>query len=291
MISVEVDKNAGFCGGVIRTIGTAENFLRLHKGSHLYSLGEIVHNESEIERLSAMGLIALDYEDVEEIRDACGESILIRAHGQNPRTYALLRSKGFDIIDCTCPVVLGIQKKIRSSKSDLIIIFGKKGHPEVLGLVGQVEKGKVMVIESMEDAMTLFSDNFSVESCEIFSQTTKSPDEYDKVCEFLSSKIPGLVVHKTICSQVVNRYNELKEFAICHDVIVFVTGKSSSNGSALSSLCKSVNIRSYQVGGIQEIQQSWFRPDDSVGISGATSTPRWLLEQVADYIKDFLIFA
>lgn len=284
MISVEIDSKAGFCGGVIKTIGTAEKFLSDKKNGHLYSLGEIVHNESEIERLSAMGLIALDEDDISDIKDARGENILIRAHGQPPATYAELKSIGFNIIDCTCPVVLGIQKKIRQSHG-MVIIFGKKGHPEVLGLVGQVEEERVRVIENMEDALQLAESGETISECEIFSQTTKSPVEYAQVCDYLKGQFPKMKVHQTICSQVRGRYEELKEFAAAHDVIVFVSGKASSNGKVLSSLCKSVNIRSYLVGGISEIQSSWFRQEDKVGISGATSTPRWLLEQVADHIR------
>ncbi len=285
MISVEIDSKAGFCGGVIKTIGTAEKFLSDKKNGHLYSLGEIVHNESEIDRLSAMGLIALDEDDIAEIKDAGGENILIRAHGQPPATYAELKSIGFNIIDCTCPVVLGIQKKIRQARGT-VIIFGKKGHPEVLGLVGQVEEGRVRVIENMEDAVQLAESGEKISECEIFSQTTKSPAEYAQVCEYLKGRFPEMKVHETICSQVRGRYEELKEFAASHDVIIFVSGKASSNGKVLSSLCKSVNIRSYLVGGMSEIQNSWFRQEDRVGISGATSTPRWLLEQVADHIRN-----
>ena len=281
MKSVEIDSNAGFCGGVIRTIGTAEKYLASRKGSHLYSLGEIVHNESEIARLSALGLVALDVEDL-----ASGEAILIRAHGQPPATYEVLRKQGFEIIDCTCPVVLGIQKKIREAQGT-VIIFGKKGHPEVLGLVGQIDDlQRVRVIESLDEALDMVENDLPSGACEIFSQTTKSPVEYEKVCELLLSKIPSLKIHKTICSQVANRYRELEEFALTHDVIIFVTGKSSSNGKVLSTLCKNTNIRSYAVGSVSEIQAAWFRPDDKVGISGATSTPRWLLEQVAAYVAE-----
>ncbi len=283
MIRVEIDSKAGFCGGVIKTIGTAEKFLSDGKNTHLYSLGEIVHNESEIGRLSAMGLVALDEDDLEDIKNAAGENILIRAHGQPPATYDTLKRLGFNIIDCTCPVVLGIQKKIRQARGT-VIIFGKKGHPEVLGLVGQVDASRVRVIENIEDARQLADTLAPRGECEMFSQTTKSPAEYAQVCGLLRERLPKLKVHQTICSQVKGRYEELKEFAASHDVIVFVSGKSSSNGKVLSSLCKSVNIRSYHVGGISEIQPAWFRSDDSVGISGATSTPRWLLDQVADYI-------
>ncbi|MGM9753918.1 MAG: 4-hydroxy-3-methylbut-2-enyl diphosphate reductase [Candidatus Cryptobacteroides sp.] len=285
MIKVEIDPNAGFCAGVIRAIGNAESFLRANQGKPLYSLGEIVHNEYEIKRLSNLGLVALDFEDIYEIGSAHGESILIRAHGQPPSTYDTLKKLGFNIIDCTCGVVLGIQKAIREAGGE-IIIYGKRGHPEVLGLVGQVEGRRVRVIENMADALSLLEDDCPEGHCEIFSQTTMSPVEYERICTMLSAKLPQLVVHNTICRQVAGRYRQLEEFARSHDAIVFVSGKSSSNGKVLSSLCKSCNIRSYQVGGIGEIQPSWFRAEDCVGISGATSTPRWLLEQVAGYIAN-----
>ena len=281
MISVEIDKNAGFCGGVIRTISTAEKFLSTH--AHLYSLGEVVHNESEIDRLSSMGLVALDVEDLYDIENAGDEPILIRAHGQPPYIYDLLKEKHFQIIDCTCTVVLGIQKKIREAE-DTVIIFGKKGHPEVQGLVGQVEPSRVKIVETFNDARELVDKEELSGHCEIFAQTTRSPEEYKQIWEFLSASIPDLVVHDTICKQVASRYEQLREFASTHDVIVFVSGRSSSNGKVLSELCKSVNFRTYQVGGVSEIQANWFRPEDKVGISGATSTPGWLLEQVASYV-------
>ncbi|HCY73494.1 MAG TPA: 4-hydroxy-3-methylbut-2-enyl diphosphate reductase [Rikenellaceae bacterium] len=282
MINVEIDKNAGFCGGVIRTISTAEEYLSTHE--HLYSLGEIVHNESEIERLSKMGLVALDMEDLSEITEASGEPILIRAHGQPPYIYELLRKRGFKIIDCTCPVVLGIQNKIRQAQG-VVIIFGKRGHPEVLGLVGQVEPERVRIIESAQEAQKLMDKEEIVGACEIFSQTTQSPVEYSRVCDILRASLPLLKVHDTICKQMVFRYKKLEDFALSHDVIIFVSGRSSSNGRVLSDLCKSKNFRTYQVGGVNEIQSSWFRPEDRVGVSGATSTPGWLLSEVASYIK------
>ena len=165
-----------------------------------------------------------------------------------------------------------------------MIIFGKKGHPEVQGLVGQVESSRVRIVETFDDARELVDKEELSGHCEIFAQTTRSPEEYKQIWEFLSAAIPDLVVHDTICKQVASRYEQLREFASTHDVIVFVSGRSSSNGKVLSELCKSVNFRTYQVGGVSEIQANWFRPEDKVGISGATSTPGWLLEQVASYV-------
>lgn len=284
MINVEIDAKAGFCGGVIRAIGQAEKFLSSHKDAHLYSLGEIVHNESEIGRLSKLGLVALDAEDLNDIEDASGEHILIRAHGQPPKTYDTLRYLGFQIIDCTCPVVLGIQRKIREARGT-IIIFGKKGHPEVMGLLGQVNEDRVRVIENYDDAVELLENEPDPGETEVFSQTTMSPVEYGKVCELFKNRLAKVKIHNTICKQVASRHAELEEFARKHDVIIFVSGKSSSNGRILSAVCKKANIRSYQVGSINEIQPVWFRPEDKVGVSGATSTPRWLLEEVAEYIS------
>lgn len=282
MIEVEIDSTAGFCPGVIRTIGSAERFLSEHPGSSLYSLGAIVHNDSELERLGGMGLVQLDSEDLEEMPSAEGKTILVRAHGQPPQTFETLKRLGFDIIDCTCPVVLGIQQKISQATGD-VIIYGKHGHPEVLGLVGHA-KGRVRVVEDLIQAYQMLENDRPSDNCEIFSQTTMSPTGYVKVCELIKAEIPGLKVHETICRQVATRHHDLEDFARRHDVIVFVSGKSSSNGRVLCELCRQVNIRTYHVGSVQEIQTRWFRPEDHVGISGATSTPRWLLEEVAAHI-------
>lgn len=284
MIKVEIDGNGGFCGGVIRALGKAEEFLSEHPGESLYSLGEIVHNESELERLHSLGLVALDEEDMEQMVSASGATILIRAHGQPPVTYGVMEKLGFKVIDCTCPVVLGIQKKIDLVEGD-VIIYGKKGHPEVLGLVGHV-KGRALVIENYTQALELIGSYVPAPGSEIFSQTTMSPVEYDAICGLFSANYPQIKVHKTICAQVATRHETLRDFARAHDVIVFVTGKSSSNGRVLRELCQSVNIRTYQVSSISEIQPDWFREDDLVGVSGATSTPRWLLEQVAEHIAN-----
>ena len=282
MIDVEIDSTAGFCPGVIRTIGSAERFLSEHPGSILYSLGAIVHNDSELERLGAMGLVQLDYEDLDEMPSAEGKTILVRAHGQPPQTFEKLRHLGFEIIDCTCPVVLGIQQKISQATGD-VIIYGKHGHPEVLGLVGHA-KCRVRVVEDQIQAYQILENDRPSDNCEIFSQTTMSPTGYAQVCELVKASIPGLKVHETICKQVATRHRDLEDFARHHDVIVFVSGKSSSNGKVLCELCRQVNIRTYHVGSVQEIQARWFRPEDRVGISGATSTPRWLLEEVASHI-------
>ena len=312
-INVDIDANSGFCAGVIKAIGRAEEFLDREmdgEGRRLYSLGAIVHNESELRRLEGKGLVTIDNEDLDESVGACGETLLIRAHGEPPQTYTKARALGFNVIDCTCPVVLKLQKEIRdtydrlqsSPRKGQIVIFGKKGHAEVLGLVGQVG-GDAVVVENMQSLLNAVEDG-SInlrQPVEVFSQTTKSPGEYASICSRLEemmareNEIPMvqfkgrqmLVVHNTICSQVASRHRKLSKFAAEHDVIVFVAGKASSNGKVLCDLCKSVNIRTYHISSTDELKKEWFRDDGSVGVCGGTSTPKWLLEDVAQTIRQF----
>lgn len=311
MLTVDIDSNSGFCAGVIRAIGKAEEFLGNQssgKDKRLYSLGAIVHNDAELTRLVDKGLVTIDKEDLEEMVDAHGETLLIRAHGEPPATYATAESLGFTVIDCTCPVVLQLQKSIRKAYENhqitgrgQIIIFGKIGHAEVLGLIGQTE-GNAIVMENvtmMEDAIRSGIIKLDVPT-EVFSQTTKSPSEYSMLCsrleeemarynELTIDKFRGrsmLKVHNTICSQVATRHEKLSKFAFEHDIIIFVSGKASSNGKVLCDLCKSLNIRTYHIDSAYEIKREWFRADDRVGICGATSTPKWLLEEVAKHVLD-----
>lgn len=307
MITVDIDKNSGFCAGVIRAIGKAEEFLNAGKDAEnqrrLYSLGAIVHNDSELERLMKQGLVTIDNEDLHEMVDATGEMLLIRAHGEPPQTYTTAYGLGFEIIDCTCPVVLKLQQRIKeayltqkSNGKGKILIFGKIGHAEVLGLVGQTE-GEAVVVENMmmlEEAIAEGHINLG-EPVEIFSQTTKSPAEYAMLCSRLEEEMARynelsierfkgtdlLKIHDTICSQVATRHERLSRFALDHDIIIFVAGKASSNGKVLCDLCKSLNIRTYHIDSVAEIKREWFRADDRVGVCGATSTPKWLLEEVA----------
>ena len=300
MLKVDIDSNSGFCAGVIRAIGKAEDFLgrgRNGNGRRLYSLGAIVHNDAELTRLTRMGLVTIDKEDMEEMVNATGETLLIRAHGEPPQTYKLAESLGFEVIDCTCPVVLQLQKKILNAyKSQQehgkgqIIIFGKLGHAEVLGLLGQTE-GTATVVENvamLDDAINEGKVLLDVPT-EIFSQTTKSPAEYTRLCARMLERMPDgadlLTVNDTICSQVASRHAKLTKFALDHDIIIFVSGKASSNGNVLCDLCKSLNIRTYHIDSVAEIKREWFRADDKVGVCGATSTPKWLLEDVAGAIK------
>lgn len=286
-LTVDIDPKSGFCAGVIRAISKAENILAAD--GKLCSLGAIVHNEQELARLESEGL-----ETVNDLDEVSCPKVLIRAHGEPPATYRKAEEKGIEIVDCTCPVVLKLQKKIRSIYEQQcmdgrgqILIFGKIGHAEVLGLVGQTD-GNAVVVENLEMLDEALADG-RVDlnrPLHVFSQTTKSPSEYDRICRFLKSNAPeGLLkVHDTICVQVASRHKLLIKFAIEHDVIIFVSGNASSNGRVLFDLCYSHNIRTYHVASEEDIKEVWFRPDDRVGVCGATSTPKWLLESVANKI-------
>jgi len=291
-LQVEIEKHSGFCGGVIRAIGRAEKFLEESPGRILYSLGDIVHNEAELRRLGEKGLVTVDKDGLMNIPDPSSETLLIRAHGEPPQTYSLAQKLGLTVIDCTCPVVLKLQKSIREAYERVkpaggqIVIFGKIGHAEVLGLLGQVS-GDAVVIENMPMLLSALEDGSirTDKPLEIFSQTTKSPVEYSEICKVLEScPGAGLQVHNTICSQVASRHEELADFALRHDVIVFVSGVSSSNGKVLFDLCKSRNQRTYHISDPSELEPEWFSDGDKVGVCGATSTPGWLLEQVAERI-------
>ena len=255
-MTVEIDSGSGFCGGVIRAIGRAEEFLS--GGGRLYSLGEMVHNEAELARLGSLGMVPVSI-------------------------------SGVRIIDCTCPVVLRIQQSIREAHSRLdgkgtIVIFGKIGHAEVLGLVGQTG-GDAVVVESPGQLADAISEGRISGPVEVFSQTTKSPVEYGQICNVLSAMFEEVAVHDTICRQVASRHGRLSEFARSHDAVVFVSGRQSSNGHVLFELCRSANPRSFHISDVSGLQAGWFRPQDSVGVCGATSTPRWQLENVAEAIK------
>lgn len=296
MLTVDIDSNSGFCAGVIKAISKAEDFLK--SGRRLYSLGAIVHNDAELNRLNEKGLVTIDKEDLDEMQDARGEVLLIRAHGEPPHTYTQAESLGFKIIDCTCQVVLQLQKRIREAHekhvdegTGQIIIFGKIGHAEVNGLVGQTGGDSIVVenIMMMEELIEDGTIRLDIPT-EVFSQTTKSPAEYSRLCSRLEEEMASdkglLHIHNTICSQVATRHEKLAKFALDHDIIIFVSGKASSNGKVLCDLCKSVNIRSYHIDSVSEIKREWFRADDRVGVCGATSTPKWLLEEVSEYILD-----
>ena len=290
MLKVEIDPGSGFCGGVIRAISRAED--ELSRGGKLYSLGAIVHNEEELSRLSSRGLMTVS--SLAEVPE--GSSVLIRAHGEPPSTYEEAAARHLTVIDCSCPVVLQLQRRIREAYARLheggrhgqVLIFGRVGHAEVLGLLGQVGGDALVVEDASMLSAALADGRLSLdEPLEIFSQTTKSPSEYAAICGRLRELGAQLTVHDTICAQVASRYSALAEFARQHDVILFVSGTTSSNGKVLSDLCRGVNPRTYLVGGISDISREWFPDGCSVGVCGATSTPKWLLEQVADTVRKF----
>lgn len=296
MMDVEIDRKSGFCGGVIRAISRAEEIL--DKGERLYSLGAIVHNEEELSRLQSKGLMTVDQDSLPDLDSSVCPNLLIRAHGVEPEVYRTASAKGFNVVDCTCPVVLQLQKNIREAYARVkslprpgqVLIFGKVGHPEVLGLVGQVG-GDALVFETPAQLESLVRDGLVDfgSDIELFSQTTMSPAGYGRICSFLSERMSegaSLEIHRTICSQVASRHSELQEFARRHDVVVFVSGLASSNGKVLYELCRSINPRTWCVGSAGEIDPGWFAPGDRVGVSGATSTPKWLLEEVADTIQN-----
>ena len=221
-----------------------------------------------------------------------GETVLIRAHGEPPSTYAAARERGLTVIDCTCPVVLQLQDHIREAYARLhadglrgtLLIFGKIGHAEVLGLLGQVD-GDAIVVENRAMLEEVLPDIDFTQPVEIFSQTTKSPSEYAEICDRVRSLASSVTVHDTICAQVANRHEHLMEFARTHDLILFVAGVSSSNGKVLFDLCRTENPRTYRIGAPADIDPSWIRNGDHIGVCGATSTPKWLLEAVADAVR------
>lgn len=284
-VEIEIDGKSGFCPGVVRAVERAETYLKNH--DRLYSLGDIVHNSLELERLKKSGLEILSVEQIGSLRDSV---VLIRAHGEPPATYNLAKENNLELIDCTCPVVLKLQEKVRKVHEDMAaiggqtVIFGKRGHAEVNGLVGQTG-GRAIVIDSVESAARQIDFSRPVA---LFSQTTKDPVEYAAVADFIRSQAADVRVFDTICRQVSQRHGHLAEFAKKHSVVLFVSGKESSNGKVLFELCKSVNSRTYWLEAESQIDCEWFHDGDFVGICGATSTPKWQLEEIFVYLQDKL---
>ena len=278
---IEIDEGSGFCFGVTTAIKKAEE--ELAQGKTLYCLGDIVHNGMECERLREMGLITINHEEMEQLHDV---KVLLRAHGEPPETYELARRNHIEIIDATCPVVLQLQKRIKTqydeSADKQIVIFGKKGHAEVLGLVGQTHSNAI-VIESFDEVTKL---DFT-RDIYLYSQTTKSLDEFHRIIDYIQSHISPDATFRsfdTICRNVANRMPNISQFATKHDLILFVCGRKSSNGKVLFNECLRVNPNSHLIEDPQEIQPAWLEGIQTVGICGATSTPRWLMEQCRDAI-------
>ena len=277
MLQVEIDSNSGFCFGVVYAIEMAEDHLKEH--GQLYCLGDIVHNDKEVERLQELGLKIISHDELKELKDA---TVLIRAHGEPPETYLTALENNLELIDASCPVVLKLQNRIRNAYDEdrQIVILGKKGHAEVNGLVGQTQQ-EAIVISSEEEAEKLEIDK----PVSLFSQTTKGTKLLYSIREKMSDKFEDFKFNDTICRQVSNREPELQKFSDKHEVIIFVSGKKSSNGKALYQTCKAINPESYFISGLEELDLNWLKGKKSVGICGATSTPMWLMEEVADYIN------
>ena len=283
-MKIEIDEGSGFCFGVTTAIKKAEE--ELATGSELYCLGDIVHNGMECERLHNMGLKTINHDEFATLHD---KKVLLRAHGEPPSTYLEAQANGIEIIDATCPVVLQLQRRIKrqydANPEAQIVIFGKNGHAEVLGLVGQTDQ-KAIVIEHADEACRL---DFS-RDIYLYSQTTKSLDEFHARHVNIQTHISPEALFKsfdTICRQVANRMPNICSFATKHDLILFVSGRKSSNGKVLFNACKAKNPHTYLIEGPEEIDPAWLSGAESIGICGATSTPKWLMEKVATALTHY----
>jgi 4-hydroxy-3-methylbut-2-enyl diphosphate reductase len=290
MLNIEIDKKSGFCFGVVNAISKAEE--ELAKGDTLYCLGDIVHNGQEVERLTRLGLITIDHEQFEKLHNV---KVLLRAHGEPPRTYQIAKENNLTLIDASCPVVLKLQSRIKKaylnapSSDNQIVIYGKKGHAEVNGLVGQTDE-KAIVIESEADLSKL---DFS-KKIYLFSQTTKSLDGFNHLVTTLSEKIinkADFEFSDTICRQVANRIPNITTFAKKNDIVIFVSGKKSSNGKVLYEHSKKINPNTYFVTEADEVTTLQLDLTKKIGICGATSTPRWLMETIAEKLNELTLNA
>ncbi len=288
-VDVVIDNRAGFCSGVVAAIQLAEQ--HLHRSGKLYCLGDIVHNNEEVERLAAQGLEVISYQQFAQLHDT---KVLIRAHGEPPDTYALAKRNNIQIIDATCPIVLALQKKIRKGYEEMeslggqIVIFGKKGHAEVIGLNGQT-RNTAIVISDMADTEQI---DFH-KPVRMYSQTTQNKEMYAYLIESVKKRCAtvgndDVLVFNTICGRVSNRVVELTDFVASVDIVVFVSGQNSSNGKYLYEHCKQVKNNTLLVSGINQLLKECFAGVSKIGITGATSTPRWLMEKVAKWLNDNL---
>lgn len=284
---IVIDDNSGFCFGVVRAIGEAESALQ--RMGDVYSLGDIVHNRVEVQRLESLGLHTVTHDDIPNLR---GRTLLIRAHGEPPTTYRLAEQLGVNIIDATCPVVARLQRKVREAYETMkrvngtVVLLGKRGHAEVVGLTGQVDDD-VVVVERMEDLDVV---DFS-RPIYLLSQTTQSIDLFVKLGDEVMRRAvdkDSVVIDDTICRRVAGRESLLAEFSRSVDVVLFVAGRKSSNGKVLYDVCRRNNDRAYNIEEASEIDVAWFEGAESVGICGATSTPRWLMERVAESVAQIV---
>ena len=285
MIQIEIDSGSGFCFGVTTAISKAEE--ELSRSDTLYCLGDIVHNGMEVERLHLQGLQTIDHSQLSQLHDV---KVLLRAHGEPPATYATAERNHIEIIDATCPVVLQLQRRIKRQYDDnpqaQIVIFGKNGHAEVLGLVGQTD-GNAIVVENLDDASHLCFDR----DIYLYSQTTKSLDEFHALIAYIQAHISPQATFRsfdTICRQVANRMPNIAAFAARHDMILFVSGHKSSNGKVLFNECLRVNANSHHIEQPSEIDLHWLDGVKTIGLCGATSTPKWIMEQCRDHILEAL---
>ncbi|MCX7652143.1 MAG: 4-hydroxy-3-methylbut-2-enyl diphosphate reductase [Bacteroidia bacterium] len=280
MPKVTISSSSGFCFGVVYAVEMAEAYLSEHP--YLYCLGDIVHNDEEVRRLKERGLRIITHADLPALS---GETVLIRAHGEPPETYELALRYGIRLLDASCPVVLKLQNRLRDiDQPDVqIVLLGKLGHPEVVGLVGQLQHAKLFIVSSAEevDALPLEVEKVTY----LFSQTTKAPALFAAVAERLKARVPDAIIADPLCRQVFNREPHLEAFARSQDVVLFVAGKKSSNGKSLFSICLNANPRSYYISSPEEIDWQWLEGADNIGIAGATSTPQWLMEKVKIHIE------
>jgi 4-hydroxy-3-methylbut-2-enyl diphosphate reductase len=279
---IETDKNSGFCFGVVYAIQKAEEYLK--NNNKLFCLGDIVHNDEEVKRLTNKGLQVIDFKKYKSLKNT---NILIRAHGEPPETYKIAKQNNLNIIDASCPIVLRLQLQIRKTYLDLkkqngqIIIYGKKNHAEVIGLAGQTNNEAIIVSDIADIEQIDFTRPVA-----IFSQTTKSASHYHKIVEAIRERMQNssFFFQDSVCKQVANRDKEIRNFCKNKDIIIFISGKKSSNGKMLYEVCKSVNKNTKFVSEIAEIKNEWFNNVETVGISGATSTPAWLMDKVKEHI-------
>ncbi|NJN27046.1 MAG: 4-hydroxy-3-methylbut-2-enyl diphosphate reductase [Cyclobacteriaceae bacterium] len=278
-LKIDIDKNSGFCFGVVYAIEMAEEILQ--NQDYLFCLGDIVHNDEEVRRLEKKGLKIIDHAQLQNLKN---EKVLIRAHGEPPSTYKIALENDLELIDASCPVVLKLQNRIRTAydKSEQIYIYGKHGHAEVLGLKGQTQNEAVV----FQDLDELDLDKLP-KKMTLFSQTTKSVHKFHELANTLTTRGIELTANDTICRQVSNRDEELRSFALRYDVIIFVSGTKSSNGKVLYNVCVEKNPNSYFVSNVDQLQKSWFMEAGKIGICGATSTPMWLMEEVRDKILTY----
>jgi 4-hydroxy-3-methylbut-2-en-1-yl diphosphate reductase len=286
-MKIEIDNKSGFCFGVVNAIKKAEDALSAEET--LYSLGDIVHNGAEVHRLAGKGMKTISREEFYQMKNC---RVLIRAHGEPPETYAYAKENNIELIDATCPIVLTIQKKVRNTfkeqsiNNGQLVIFGKPGHAEVVGLNGQT--GNTAIIISNKEDLNKIDFNLPVT---LYSQTTKPLPEFREIADLILERAGGRIpveIKDTVCRQVSGRAPHLEKFAARHDVVIFVSGKKSSNGAVLFAVCKKVNRRSHMVSDSSEIQKEWFLGAESAGICGATSTPQWLMEEVACHIESIV---